>query len=72
MALPPPKRGEMGHFTGFLDRWNYPQSSGTRSSWPALESWMFTWVDDIRELYRLNAARMNSMIKFFVLDVLLT
>src|SRR5919204_4221743 len=27
-------------------------------SWPELESWMFTWVDDIRELYRLNAARL--------------
>jgi transposase len=26
-------------------------------SWPELESWMFAWVDDIRELYRLNAAR---------------
>jgi hypothetical protein len=30
MALPPPKRGEMGHFTGFLGRWNYPQRSCTR------------------------------------------
>src|SRR5713226_8880348 len=28
-------------------------------SWPELESWMFTWVDDIRELYRLNAARLE-------------
>src|SRR5215813_12712284 len=27
-------------------------------SWPELESWMFAWVDDIRELYRLNAARL--------------
>ena len=27
-------------------------------SWPELERWMFTWVDDIRELYRLNAARL--------------
>jgi transposase len=30
---------------------------GAARSWPALESWMFTWVDDIRELYRLNTAR---------------
>ena len=29
-------------------------------SWPELESWMFTWVDDIRELYRLNAARLEQ------------
>jgi len=29
-------------------------------SWPALESWMFTWVDDIRELYRLNTARLKE------------
>src|SRR6266849_6805348 len=28
-------------------------------SWPELERWMFTWVDDIRELYRLNAARLE-------------
>jgi len=28
-------------------------------SWPELASWMFTWVDDIRELYRLNAARLE-------------
>ena len=28
-------------------------------SWPELESWMFAWVDDIRELYRLNAARLE-------------
>src|SRR5712692_5594215 len=28
-------------------------------SWPDLESWMFTWVEDIRELYRLNAARLE-------------
>jgi transposase len=28
-------------------------------SWPALESWRFTWVDDIRELSRLNAARLE-------------
>ena len=30
MALPPPTCGEMGHFTGFLGRWNYQQSWGTR------------------------------------------
>jgi transposase len=29
-------------------------------SWPELESWMFTWVDDIRELYRLNKTRLES------------
>jgi len=29
-------------------------------SWPELENWMFTWVDDIRELYRLNAARLQE------------
>jgi transposase len=28
-------------------------------SWPELERWMFTWVEDIRELYRLNAARLE-------------
>ena len=28
-------------------------------SWPELGRWMFTWVDDIRELYRLNAARLE-------------
>src|SRR3989441_903754 len=29
-------------------------------SWPELKSWMFTWVEDIRELYRLNAARLEA------------
>ena len=29
-------------------------------SWPELEGWMFTWVDDIRALYRLNAARLEQ------------
>jgi len=29
-------------------------------SWPELERWMFTWVDDIRALYRLNAARLEA------------
>lgn len=28
-------------------------------NWPELERWMFTWVDDIRELYRLNQARLE-------------
>jgi transposase len=29
-------------------------------SWPELESWMFTWIEDIRALYRLNAARLEA------------
>jgi transposase len=29
-------------------------------SWPELERWMCTWVNDIRELYRLNAARLQQ------------
>jgi transposase len=29
-------------------------------SWPELESWMFAWVNDIRELYRLNKARLEA------------
>src|SRR5262249_51794969 len=29
-------------------------------SWPELEHWMLTWVDDIRELYRLNQARLET------------
>jgi transposase len=28
-------------------------------SWPERESWMFTWVEDIRELDRLNQARLE-------------
>src|SRR5712691_5056125 len=28
-------------------------------SWPELEEWMWAWVDDIRALYRLNAARLE-------------
>lgn len=28
-------------------------------SWPELETWMFTWVEDIRELYHLNARRLE-------------
>jgi hypothetical protein len=29
-------------------------------SWPELARWMFAWVDDIRELYRLNQARLAA------------
>jgi len=29
-------------------------------SWPELEGWMFTWVVDIRELYHLNAPRLEQ------------
>jgi transposase len=29
-------------------------------SWPELESWMWTWIDDIRDLYRVNAARLKA------------
>lgn len=32
---------------------------GGARSWPELESWMFTWIEDIRELYRLNVARLE-------------
>ena len=32
---------------------------GAARSWPELESWMFVWVDDIRELYHLNKARLE-------------
>lgn len=28
-------------------------------SWPELEQWMLAWVDDVRVLYRLNAARLE-------------
>ncbi len=37
-------------------------------SWPELESWMFTWVDDIRELYRLNQARLKEWDEGLPLD----
>jgi transposase len=37
-------------------------------SWPELESWMFTWVDDIRELYRLNQARLKEWDERLPLD----
>src|SRR6266568_2562241 len=29
-------------------------------SWPELKSWMFVWIEDIRELDRLNAARLEG------------
>jgi transposase len=32
---------------------------GAARSWPELERWMFVWVEDIRELYRLNKARLE-------------
>jgi transposase len=37
-------------------------------SWPELTSWMFTWVEDIRELYRLNAARLEAWDETLPLD----
>ena len=37
-------------------------------SWPALEGWMFTWVEAIRELYRLNAARLEAWDETLPLD----
>jgi transposase len=37
-------------------------------SWPELESWMFTWVNDIRELYRLNKTRLEEWDKQLPLD----
>lgn len=37
-------------------------------SWPELERWMFMWVDDIRELYRLNAARLKEWDQQLLLD----
>jgi len=29
-------------------------------SWPELDSWMWAWIDDIRDLYRVNAARLEA------------
>ena len=29
-------------------------------SWPELDSWMWVWIDDIRDLYRVNAARLKA------------
>ncbi len=37
-------------------------------SWPELESWMCTWVDDIRELYHLNQARLKEWEERLPLD----
>jgi transposase len=28
--------------------------------WPELDSWMWAWIDDIRDLYRVNAARLKA------------
>jgi transposase len=41
---------------------------GAARSWPALESWMFAWVEDIRDLYRLNAARLEVWDETLPLD----
>src|SRR5712671_63470 len=38
-------------------------------SWPELERWMFTWVEDIRELYRLNAVRLEAWDETLPLDL---
>jgi transposase len=38
-------------------------------SWPELARWMFTWVDDIRELYRLNAVRLEAWDETLPLDL---
>jgi transposase len=37
-------------------------------SGPELESWMFTWVDDIHELYHLNATRLQEWDERLPLD----
>src|SRR5256714_4345278 len=37
-------------------------------SWPECERWMFTWVEDIRELYRLNAVRLEAWDETLPLD----
>lgn len=41
---------------------------GAARSWPELESWMFVWIDDIRELYRLNTARLQEWDETLPLD----
>ena len=41
--------------------------TGARS-WPAFESWMFVWIDDIRELYHLNKARLKVWDETLALD----
>jgi transposase len=33
---------------------------GAARSWPEFEDWMWSWVDDIRTLYRLNSARLKE------------
>src|SRR6266481_3939503 len=38
-------------------------------SWPELERLMFTWVEDIRELYRLNAVRLEAWDETLPLDL---
>src|SRR5713101_1822887 len=38
-------------------------------SWPELERWMFTWVEDIRELSRLNAVRLEAWDETLPLDL---
>jgi transposase len=37
-------------------------------SWPELVRWMFVWVEDIRELYRLNASRLEAWNETLRLD----
>jgi transposase len=37
-------------------------------SWPEFESWMFVWIEDIRELYRLNKARLEVWDETLPLD----
>src|SRR5262249_9395733 len=57
MALPPPKRVELGHFTRFWGRNNYPQWSGTRPSEAGeatshpLSPPSFPWLDHDRPLW---------------------
>jgi transposase len=41
---------------------------GAARSWPERESWMFVWIDDIRELYRLNTARLQEWDETLPLD----
>jgi len=37
-------------------------------SWPELDSWMWTWIDDIRDLYHVNAARLAAWDEALPLD----
>jgi transposase len=41
---------------------------GAARSWPELESWRFVWIEDIRELYRLNKARLEVWDETLPLD----